>query len=261
MRTHLNSIFFLEYLMYDTFVLSNFKNEHTMKKHLKFGIFLIIYWIGIITILAQDNKLEYQFRKGEVLDILLLTNGPDVKTLFPNYRNTAFPVATKFSYKPIPGLPITETLQGGIQPQSLIFGKWDSKEKRKGFLDAIVPEVPDFHKQRRAIWTYFSLTYYELPRDISFTINRSKYNVVTSYWGEGKSFKEYLKAFQQATTQNGGKEVISLTNGTSPVGYVYNPDYLTITQWESKTAFDAFYKEHLAMEEKRIHNVHQFVLK
>lgn len=231
-----------------------------MNKHFKFLIFLVL-WVGtIITIVAQEKPIEYNFKKGEVLDILLLSNGPDVAALFPKYRETAFPVASKFSFKPVPGLPISKTIQGGVQPEAMIFGKWDSKEKREGFLKAIVPAVPDFHKQRRALWTYFTLTYYEMQKDIHFTVDRSKYNVVTSYWGGGDSFTNYLNEFKTTTQKQGGKEIITLTNGYSPVGYVYNPAYLTITQWESKEAFDTFYNKHQAMEESHITNVHQFVL-
>lgn len=231
-----------------------------MKKQLKFVLFLLILWGAIITALAQEKTYDYNFKKGQVLDILLLTDGPDVPALFPKYRKTAFPVASKFSFKPVPGLLISETIQGGVQPEGMIFGKWDSKEQREGFLRAIVPAVPDFHEQRRALWTYFTLTYYEMQEDTSFVIDRSKYNVVTSYWGQGTSFQNYLNTFKDATKQQGGKEIITLTNGYSPVGYVYNPAYLTITQWENKDAFDTFYKKHQAMEESRITNVHQFTL-
>lgn len=231
-----------------------------MKKYLKFGIFLLILWGTIATILAQDNVIEYGFKKGEVMDILLLKNGADVATLFPKYKETAFPVATKFSFQPVPGFSISEILQGGVQPEAMIFGKWNSRDKREAFLKAIVPAVPDFHGQRRAIWSYFTLTYYEMMADTNFSIDRSKYNVVTSYWGEGSSFTNYLDTFKKAVKQAGGKDIITLENGYSPVGYAYNPDYLTITQWESKEAFDAFYKVYQAMEETRITNVHQFSL-
>lgn len=232
-----------------------------MNKHLKFALFLIVYWAGIVTLLAQDDIKKYEFKKGEVLDILLLTNGPEAKTLFPNYRRTAFPVATKFSYTPIPGFPIAETVQGGVHPRSFIFGKWDSKEKREDFLEAIITEVPDFHEQRNAIWTYFAVTYYEITEDAQFIIDRSKYNVVTAYWGQGNSFKEFTDSFKEVQESSGGKEVLTLSNGTSPPGYYYNPEFLMITEWENKAAFESFNKEHQAFNEKRILNVHQFVLK
>lgn len=231
----------------------------TISKSIMILVFLIF---GTLSMSAQakNTSIDYHFNKGEVLDILLLKNGLDFGALFPKYRKEAFPVASRFSFTPVPGFAISETTQGGIQPESMIFGRWDSKEKREGFLAAIVPAVPDFHEQRRAIWTYFSLTYYVMKEDIHLTIDRTKYNVVTSYWGNGAAFAAYLKAIKNATTERGGTEIITLTEGYSPVGYTYNPDYLTITQWESKEIFDAFYKNYQAMEESRISNVHQFVL-
>lgn len=231
-----------------------------MNTHFKIAILLILCFGTGTNILAQEKTVELNFKKGEVLDILLLSNGPDVATFFPKYRETAFPVASKFSFKSVPGLPISKTVQGGVQPEAMIFGRWDSKEKREGFLKAIVPAVPDFHEQRRAIWSYFTLTYYEIQEDTNITIDRSKYNVVTSYWGTGKFFANYLEEFKTATQQQGGKEIITLTHGFSPVGYIYNPSYLTITQWANKEAFDRFYNKNEAMQEGRITNVHQFVL-
>ncbi len=224
------------------------------------GIFLLLTFSPAIA-QEKNDLITYNFKKGEILDILLLTNKPDITSLFSEYRKTVFPVGVKHSFKPVPGLPIVETTQGGLQPEAMIFGKWDSKKKRKEFLKTIVQVVPDFHEQRRAIWAYFSLTYYEIPKETIVTIDRSKCNVVTSYWGEGTAFDIYIKTFKKATAQNGGKEVITLTNGDSPVGYVYNPDYLTITEWESKATFDAFYKKYQALQEESIENVHQFVLK
>ena len=87
-----------------------------MNKHFKFALFLIIYWAGIISILSQENKVDYSFKKGEVFDILLLTNGAEAKTLFPRYLETVFPVGTAFSFQPVPGLSIAQTLQGGVHP-------------------------------------------------------------------------------------------------------------------------------------------------
>ncbi len=231
-----------------------------ISKSILIGIFLLTTFLSTIA-QEKNNLITYSFKKGEILDVLLLTNNTDGASLFPKYQKTAFPVASKFSFKPVPGFSIVETIQGGLQPEAMIFGKWDSKKKRKEFLKTIVQAVPDFHEQRRAIWTYFSLTYYEVPKETIVTIDRSKYNVVTSYWGEGTAFDKYIKTFKKATDQNGGKEVITLTDGDSPVGYVYNPDYLTITEWESKATFDAFYKKYQALQEESIENVHQFVLK
>ena len=210
---------------------------------------------------AQSNVKSYDFKKGEVLDILLLTNKPNIEKDFEKYKKTAFPVAAKRTYQPQPSFNIKETTQGNIQPTTFIFGKWNDLKNREQFIAEIEDFVPDFHIQRRTMWSIFNLTYYEIPKDISFKIDRSKYNVATSYWKKDvTSFKKFMELWSQKSAARGGKEILQLTDGKSPMGYYNNPDILVITQWESKEAFDAFYKENLAMNHKGVLHVNQFVL-
>ena len=211
---------------------------------------------------AQENIRIYTFKKGEILDVLLIDQKPETDSLFQDYVKVAFPVAIEMSYKNLPGFPIVETTQGNIQPKGIGFGKWGSKRLREEFLAQIETKVPDFHSRRRAIWSYFSITYYEMPRDITFKVNRDKYNVVTAYWKkEGPGFKEFIKAFKETSRTYGGKAVLELENGTSPFGYFYQPDYLVITEWDSKQAFDSFYQKNLEMASNGLGQVHQFAIK
>ncbi len=214
-----------------------------------------------LTLHAQSNIKSYDFKKGEILDILLLTTKPEGNALFKKYRETAFPVATKRSYKPLPGFKITETTQGNIQPTSFLFGKWNDLENREAFIAEIETFVPDFHKQRRDIWSIFNLVYYEMPNDITFEINKDKFIVATAYWQkDAVTFQKFKKEWLQKAKAKGGKNILHLSNGKSPVGYYYNPDYLLITQWENKAAFEAFYKENLTMSHKGVQHVNQFVI-
>ena len=54
-------------------------------------------------------------------------------------------------------------------------------EKRELFLTEIVKQVPDFHKQRRAIWSQFDLAYYEMKETVSFDINLDKFIIAMAY--------------------------------------------------------------------------------
>ncbi|WP_108803288.1 hypothetical protein [Aquimarina sp. Aq107] len=214
-----------------------------------------------LSLFAQSDIKSYNFKKGEILDILLLTTKPGTKKDFEKYKKTIFPVGIEKTYKPLPGFGISETTQGNIQPSNFIFGKWKDLKNREEFIAQIEGIVPDFHVQRRNIWSLFNLTYYEMPQDISFKIDKNKYNVATSYWKkETTSFKKFKELWLQKSSANGGKKIIELTNGKSVVGYYHNPDLLVITQWESKAAFDSFYKENLKMNHKGILHVNQFVL-
>ncbi|MDH7447460.1 hypothetical protein [Aquimarina sp. 2201CG14-23] len=212
-------------------------------------------------VFAQSTVKSFSFKKGEILDILLLTTKSGTEKDFDKYKKTAFPVAFKKTYTPMPAFGIKETTQGNIQPANFIFGKWNDLKNREQFISEIESVVPDFHVQRRNIWSLFSLTYYEMPRDVSFKIDRNKYNVATSYWKkDAVSFKKFTELWLQKSTAKGGKKIIQLTNGKSPIGYYHNPDLLIITQWESKKEFDAFYEENLKMNHKGILHVNQFVL-
>ncbi|MBQ4818980.1 hypothetical protein [Aquimarina sp. MMG016] len=214
-----------------------------------------------LSLFAQSNIKSFSFKKGEVLDILLLTNKPNIEKDFEKYKKTAFPVAFKRTYRPQPGFSIKETTQGNIQPTTFIFGKWNDLKNREQFISEIEDVVPDFHVQRRNMWSIFNLTYYEMPKDISFKIDKNKYNVATSYWKkDAASFKKFTNLWLQKSTANGGKNILQLTNGKSPIGYYHNPDLLVITQWDSKEDFDAFYKENLAMNHNGVLHVNQFVL-
>ncbi|MEW7289318.1 hypothetical protein [Aquimarina sp. 2304DJ70-9] len=228
---------------------------------LKTTILGCIVLLSSLTLHAQSNIKSYHFKKGEILDILLLTTKPEGNALFKKYRETAFPVAVKRSYKPQPGFKITETTQGNIQPTSFLFGKWNDLENREAFIAEIETFVPDFHKQRRDIWSIFNLVYYEMPNDLAFEINKDKFIVATAYWQkDAGAFSKFKKEWLQKAKAKGGKSVLELTQGKSPVGYYYNPDYLVLTQWENKAAFEAFYQENLTMSHKGVEHVNQFVI-
>lgn len=231
-------------------------------KRTTFRMLMITLFFGGSVLNAQSTTKTLNFKKGEVLDILLFSGTPNSTALFGRYRKTAFPVATKLSYQPQPGFSIVETRQGGIQPENLFFGKWKSLVNRERFLDEIVDAVPDFHEQRRAIWSSFYLAYYEMPKDISFKIDPEKLTVVTTYWkNDNALFQKFKKDWLKKAQKAGGKVIIELSDAKSPLGYLYKPDFTVITRWENKADFDLFYKENLKMSHKGVQNVNQFIIK
>lgn len=229
-------------------------------KKTKLGLVLAVIFIGGLMANAQSKTLT--FKKGEVLDILLFTGKPDFSKLFPRYKETAFTFAMKSGYQPQPILSISEITQGGIQPGSFVFGKWTNLESRKKFLNEITTVVPDFHEQRRALWSSFYLAYYEMKEDTSFDINPEKILVATAYWKDDTSeFKNYKKEWLKTAKNKGGKVLLELTDAKSSVGYMYTPDYMVLTEWNDKASFDSFVVENIKMGEKGIQNVNQFIIK
>ena len=224
-------------------------------------ITLLVIFIGNTSLFAQANIKSVNLKKGQILDILMLTTKPETEKAFEKYRKTAFPVAFKRSYKPLPGFRIIETTQGNIQPTSFIFGQWSDLNNREKFISEIETVVPDFHEQRRTIWSIFNLVYYEMPEDLSFSMDKNKYNVVTAYWKkDNSSFDAFTKQWFQKSVATGGKTVLKLTNGKSPAGYYYNPDLLVVTEWESKKEFESFMKDKGIHKNESVLHVNQFVI-
>ena len=69
--------------------------------------------------------------------------------------------------------------------------------------------------------------------------------------------KEWLKEAKN----NGGKVLLELNDAMSSIGYMYKPDYMVLTEWNDRDAFDTFAKVTNEMGEKGIQNVNQFIIK
>lgn len=210
---------------------------------------------------AQEKIKSFDFKEGEVLDIILLSQTENPNELFERYKKTAFPVAFEHSYQPQLGFNISELILGTNKPQAFLFGKWSSLEKRKSFLDVIAERVPDFHQQRRDLFPYFGLTYYEMSKDLKFSVDPSKFNVATALWNNpSKKDHSFFKKWKEAVKKFGGEVILSLENGASPIGYYYNADVLCIVQWQNENAFQTFVEKHPLSFYKSLRNVHQFVI-
>ncbi|MEL7122768.1 MAG: hypothetical protein AAFO07_25200 [Bacteroidota bacterium] len=211
---------------------------------------------------GQSNTKTISLKKGEVLDILLLNQNPNMTADLEDYFQTAFPVAKRMSYQQIPGFKVTNHTQGNFSPALLILGKWNNMELREQFLDQIVKEVPDFHERRRKIWSYFGLRYFEIKEDLSIEINRDKFHVATAYWLESKNeTSEGYKKWKKNIQKMEGQILIELKDGKSPFGYQYNPDFFVITSWESKAAFKDFQDKILTSTLDNVEHINEFILK
>jgi hypothetical protein len=211
---------------------------------------------------AQAETKTLAFKKGEILDILLLNGKPDFKKLFPKYKETVFVFASKTGYQAQPGFPVLEITQGGYQPDTFIFGKWPNITARKKFLNEIETNVPDFHEQRRAMWSTFYMTYYEVKKDISFDINPAKVIVATAYWkNNSNTFANFEKLWFKEVKNKGGKVLLELSNPMSSAGYMYKPDFMALTEWNDRTSFDTFVKTIKKIGEKGIQNVNEFIIR
>lgn len=229
---------------------------------MKFSNVILLFMVLIVaTITAQEKIKSFNFKKGEVLDIILLSQTENPGELFERYKKTAFPVAFEYSYQPQSGFNIAKLTLGTNEVQAFLFGKWASVEKREGFLKNIAKRVPDFHQQRRDLFPYFGLTYYEMNKDLKFSVDTSKFNVATALWNNpSKKESSFFKKWLAAVKKSGGAVIVTLENGSSPIGYYYNADVLCIVEWQNENAFQTFAEKHPLSFYEPLYNVHQFVI-
>ena len=206
---------------------------------------------------GQSDIKSYSLKKGQAFDILFLKTIEGSEETRKRYFDTAIPVAMKTGYGPLKGFKVKAPLKGDYAPESMILGSWPSIQVREQFLADIEKEVPDFHSMRKEIWSTFDLTYWEIKEDLAFDVNTTKYNVVTSFWGD----KRYVKSFQRdwigKSIKSGGKTIFVLEEGTSPKGYEYNPDFLILTQWDSEEAYQNLIHNECSFATKKVKIVHQ----
>lgn len=229
-------------------------------KSTKIYLILILSVAFSFGVVAQSEVKSYTLEKGQAFDILLFNTNDEAKETLDRYFKSAIPVAMKSGYMPQKGFRVDQPpLQGNYWPKSVIIGLWKDYDKRVQFIDDIVKEVPDFHEMRREIWTSFNLTYWEVSQDYSFDVNPEKFNVLTAYWSNDDAvFPEFRSEWLKQVEKSGGNKLIGFFKGSSPFGYEYNPDHLTITEWESKEAFDKFNEKIQAMDHASVKHVNQF---
>lgn len=222
---------------------------------------VVIFFLISITSFSQVKQKSFDFKKGEVLDILLLKTKANTKELFEVYKKTIFPVGIEYTFQPQPSFAIKKIILGHHTPSSMIIGKWESMGKRKGFLNNIVNRVPNFHEQRKGLFSYFGLTFYETNKDLTFTIKSDKFHAATAFLGkeDGESIKFYNK-WEEKVKESGGEIVLELAKGNSPVGYYYNADVFYIIAWKNEKTFEAFLKKNPLSSYEDLKDLHQFVI-
>lgn len=229
---------------------------------LRLLLLVMIVAVNQTQINAQSKIDTIALKKGEVFDILLLTQNADTEAELKHYFQTAIPIGQRMTYQSIPGFRIINHTKGNIRPSLLILAKWQNLEYREQFINQIENEIPDFHEQRRKIWSYFGLHYYEIQEDLECKIDRSKYHVATAYWLEDSSQpSEFYSDWKGQIKPSGGEVLLELEEGTSPFGYRYDPDFFIVTAWKSEDDFNTFQQNCQDLEMKDVVHVNEFILK
>ncbi len=226
-----------------------------------------IHFYLLITLLiscVHENQAQtrtYHLKEGQSFDIILFNTNPNAKELLNEYLSSVVVVGQEYGYLPQKGFRINEQpLAGNYWPRTMVVGLWDDYDKREAFISEITDRIPDFHAMRREIWSSFFLTYWKVTANQTITISDEKFNVFTAYWGAGATFEESSRDWRQAVEQAGGEVVLWLEEGTSPLGYHYDPEIATITSWESREAFMQFQRKNSPTGLTGLKHINQFVI-
>ncbi|PHR55081.1 MAG: hypothetical protein COA43_15855 [Robiginitomaculum sp.] len=215
------------------------------------------------------EEVVHIYKKGQVIDFLLLTNKENYNKNFNAYRESFIkPAVEELGFTTLPSFFVDKNpIQGNISPDFLAIGTWKFEGTKNGWkvrddaLEKFMKRVPDLHAQRMRIWSLFNMSLYLIKEDKTFTTFSDKTYVLTSYWQKDKrKFKRFKKEMLKKIAAANGIVKIEFTDSRSPFGYAYNPEYTFISQWQSKAAFEAFLPKSKAMNTSAVKHVNQFYI-
>lgn len=229
---------------------------------MRFRFYYLLFCLCLAFSLTGQGK-TITLKKGQAFDIILLNNDPDAKDAMQDYFKRASPIARASGYVPGSGFGVTGVpTMGNYHPDVLATGSWPSIAARIEALEELEGGMHDFHEMRRKVWPTFNMTYYEVKEDISFTTDPDKYYVVTMFWADKKGkFAKFQNAWETACQRAGAKQMITLTDGASPFGYYFKPDYTAITEWASEAAFRAAQTAEGRLSYAGVRHLNQFPIK
>ncbi len=240
------------------------KRKFEIMKHVRNLVTVFFLGMGTLTY-AQDAEVKtFSVKKGQVLDFLFIKTKPDKKAELQDYFKRAFPVAEKEGYNRLPTLMVAQNpIQGNDHPSALVCGFWSTTDSRSNFYDQIIKTMPDFFEVRRDIWSRFDLAYFEMEEDLTFEVDPNKFNVFTAYWAseDEKAFGRFKKDWKQKATKSGATIITELTDAKSPFGYMFTPEFVTLTQWDNQEAFEKFLDNNLKMDHEAILHVSQLAVR
>ncbi len=241
-----------------------------MIKHLLLAI-VLTFSIGMSNVLNAQTGGEttktktITIKKGNSLDLLTAIRNPDTDDALNTYFGHVFPPATKHGFKVDASfVPISAPTKGNFHTNFVSFMTWPNKESRNSFSKEAEKLSYDYLSERRKIWSVFNLTEYEnLKEDLEFTVSSDKVYVVTAYWvNDTQSFRNAKNNASKKMKAAGGKFVALLGSGKSPSGYLYEPDVISITEWDNSETFNAYLKStNQEVNDAGTRNVNQWITK
>ncbi|MEM9820404.1 MAG: hypothetical protein AAF985_05010, partial [Bacteroidota bacterium] len=60
--------------------------------------------------------------------------------------------------------------------------------------------------------------------------------------------------------EHGGEILLQLSEGTSPFGYQYDPDYFVLSSWDNEMLFKQFQQEMRSMQLDNVQHINEFIV-
>ena len=241
-----------------------------MIKHVLLVIVLSISF-GISTNLnAQTNgdapkTKTITIKKGYSLDLLTAIRNPETDDALNTYFGHVFPPASKHGFKVDASfVTISTPTKGNFHTNFVSLMSWPNKESRNNFAREAEKLSYDYLSERRKIWSVFNLTEYEnLQKDLEITVSSDKVYVITTYWiNDNEAFRNAKQNASKKMKAAGGKFVTLLGKGKSPSGYLYEPNVISITEWDNSETFKAYIKSsNPEVNDAGTTNVNQWITK
>lgn len=205
---------------------------------------VIIFFSTLIFFSAQTKAEQtLSLKENTVIDLLFLNDIADNGKLKKQYFTDVAPIAKAMGYQPIMGFRITKKpIQGNYFPNVLAIAQWPGNmDDRQKLFEQLLVKVPDLHAKRFDIWSSFNMSNYYVSKDKTLTFKDDKRYVLSAFWQSNeKAFQDYMAQYVRKVESAGGKVLIKLNEGSSLFGYLYNPDFTFITEWNDMSAFERF---------------------
>lgn len=227
---------------------------------LKKSVFSVLCIVLVTQLFCQSKSLEFSYEKGEVLDVIFGVTKPGAIEKVQGYLDKVYPVIKSLGYYAYPiFLPVQNNIKGNFRPDFVAISKWGSLKTRRIGMEQLLKKIPELPVMRKDIWSTFNLTYFEMEKDVNFSISENKVYVVSVYWLKDTSeVNTFSNDINTQITKHGGKVLLEIGNGYSPYEYYYKPDFIHITEWDGEDTFNTYLQNGENMPLSKVIGINQF---
>ncbi|MEN7342338.1 MAG: hypothetical protein AAAFM81_05315 [Pseudomonadota bacterium] len=202
---------------------------------------------GLLTSPNADagNSLVVPIAESELVSVISIV--PKAGEAAANARNIylkeAFGLAQQHGLQPHGALAVTEAIVGEFQPRAVAFYRWPSAEAESTF--EALPEWAPIKATRPDGWDELRIHDRVATNDATLEFSDDKFYTMASAWidpGKPDDYLTYLGNIEPAMASVGGKFFFHMSEPSfsSLTPDLAAPSRVTIVEWDSREALDAF---------------------